>query len=52
MVFYDALVLLMTPGVNQTEKAVRVVGYMVYKVQYLVATDRLDLTSAAHGYGV
>ena len=42
--FYDALVLLGTLGVNQTEKPVRVIGYRVDGVDYWVATDRFDLT--------
>jgi len=45
IVFYDALVLLGTPGVNQTEIPVRVVGYKVDNINYWVATDRFDLTS-------
>jgi hypothetical protein len=44
-VFYDALVLLGTPGVNQTSKPVRVVAYKVDSVAYWVATDRFDLTA-------
>ena len=45
MVFYDALVLLGTPGVNQTKKPVRVIGYKVNNVNYWIATDRFDLTA-------
>lgn len=45
IVFYDAVVLLGTPGVNQTEKEVRVVGYHVDGVDYWIATDRYDLTA-------
>lgn len=45
IVFYDAIVLLGTPGVNQTEKELRVVGYRVDNVNYWVATDRYDLTA-------
>lgn len=45
IVFYDALVLLGTRGVNQTEKPVRVVGYKVDNTNYWIATDRFDLTS-------
>lgn len=41
--FYDALVLLGTPGVNQTKKPLRVVGYTALGKVYYVATDRLDL---------
>jgi hypothetical protein len=44
-VFYDAKVLLGTPGVNQTQKPVRVVGYSVDDKEYYVATDRFDLTA-------
>jgi hypothetical protein len=46
-VFYDAIVLLGTPGVNQTKKPLRLVGYIVDDVKYWVATDRFDL-SAEH----
>ena len=42
-IFYDAVVLLGTPGVNQTQKPVRVVGYTVNNVKYWVATSRHDL---------
>jgi len=45
LVFYDAIVLLGTPGVNQTEKPLRVVGYRVDSVDYWVATDRFDLSA-------
>lgn len=44
-IFYDALVLLGTPGVNQSKKALRVVGYRIGNATYFVATDRLDLTA-------
>ena len=44
-IFYDAVVLLGTPGQNQTEKPVRVVGYSIAGVKYYVATDRHDLTA-------
>ncbi len=44
-VFYDALVLLGTPGVNQSKTPVRVVGYTIAGVNYYVATDRHDLTA-------
>ncbi len=43
-IFYDAIVLLGTPGVNQTKKPVRVVGYYINSTQYWVATDRFDLS--------
>jgi len=43
LIFYDAIVLLGTPGVNQTKKPVRVVGYCINSTQYWVATDRIDL---------
>lgn len=45
IVFYDAIVLLGTPGLNQTEKELRVVGYKVDNKNYWVATDRYDLTA-------
>lgn len=44
-VFYDAIVLLGTPKVNQTKKKVRVVAYRVKNVDYWIATDRLDLSA-------
>ena len=45
IVFYDAVVLLGTKGVNQTEKELRVVGYRVDNKNYWVATDRYDLSA-------
>ena len=45
IVFYDAVVLLGTSGINQTDKEVRVVGYRVADVDYWIATDRHDLTA-------
>lgn len=45
IVFYDAIVLLGTPGINQTEEPLRLVGYTVDGVNYWVATDRYDLTA-------
>jgi len=45
IVFYDAIVLLGTPNVNQTEKPVRLVGYRVDGKTYWVATDRHDITA-------
>jgi len=44
-IFYDAIVLLGTLGVNQTQKPVRVVGYTVNNIKYWVATSRHDLTA-------
>lgn len=44
-VFYDALVLLGTRGVNQSKTPVRVVGYTIAGINYYVATDRHDLTA-------
>jgi hypothetical protein len=44
-IFYDAIVLLGTPGVNQTEKPLRLVGYTVDGTKYWVATSRYDLTA-------
>ena len=45
MVFYDAVVLLGTPYINQTEKVVRLVGYRVENAEYWIATDRHDLSA-------
>ena len=45
IVFYDAVVLLGTPYVNQTEKEVRLVGYRVATIDYWIATDRHDLSA-------
>ena len=45
IVFYDAVVLLGTAGVNQTEKSLRLVGYEVDNVKYWIATNRHDLTA-------
>lgn len=45
IVFYDAIVLLGTKGVNQTEKAVRVVGYRIGSAEYWIASDRFDLSA-------
>lgn len=45
IVFYDAVVLLGTQYINQTEKEVRLVGYRVAKVDYWIATDRYDLSA-------
>lgn len=44
-VFYDSVVLLGTPGINQTKEPLRVVGFKVDGVKYWVATDRHDLTA-------
>jgi hypothetical protein len=44
-VFYDAIVLLGTAGVNQTKKPLRLVGYIVDGTKYWVATDRFDLSA-------
>ena len=51
-IFYDAIALLGTAGVNQTKKPVRVVGYTVNKTKYWVATSRHDLRAEqiAHIY--
>ena len=45
IVFYDAVVLLGTKGINRTEKELRVVGYRVDSTDYWVATSRHDLTA-------
>ena len=45
IVFYDATVLLGTPGTNQTEKPIRLVGYKIGNVKYWIATNRFDLSA-------
>ena len=45
IVFYDAIVLLGTPGVNQSKTPLRLVGYEIDSVKYWIATDRYDLSS-------
>lgn len=42
-VFFDAMVLLGIPNVNQTQKPVHLVGYDIDGKSYWVATDRFDL---------
>jgi len=42
-VFFDAMVLLGTPNVNQTKKPVHFVGYNIDGKSYWVTTDRFDL---------
>ncbi len=44
-IFFDAIVLLGTPGINQTEYPLRVVGYKVGNTEYFVATNRCDLSA-------
>ena len=39
------MVLLGTPGQNQTEKEIRVVAYKVAGVEYWIATNRYDLSA-------
>lgn len=45
IVFFDAIVLLGSKGINQTESPLRLVGYEVDNVKYWIATSRLDLTA-------
>ena len=45
IIFYDAIVLLGTPGANQSKKPIRLVGYTVDGTKYWVATSRFDLTA-------
>jgi len=44
-IFYDAIVLLGTPGANQTKKPVRLIGYAVDGTKYWVASNRFDLSA-------
>lgn len=45
IVFYDAIVLLGTPGTNQTKKAIRLVAYKIGGVEYWIATNCYDLSA-------
>ena len=45
IVFFDAIVVLGTTEVNQTQTPLRVVGYEVDRVKYWIATNRYDLTA-------
>ena len=45
IVFYDAVVLLGTKSINQTEKELRVVGYRADGKDYWIATNRHDLSA-------
>ncbi len=45
IVFFDAMVLLGTPGVNQSQTPLRLVGYEIENVKYWIATSRYDLTA-------
>ena len=45
VVFYDAIVLLGTPGVNQTKENIRLIGYRINRKNYWVATNRFDLSA-------
>ena len=44
-IFLDAVVLLGTKNINQTEREVRLVGYKADGKNYWVATDRFDLSA-------
>ena len=44
-IFYDSIVLLRTPDINQSKKPLRVVGYIIDGTKYWVATSRYDLTA-------
>lgn len=45
IVFFDAMVLLGTAGINQSQRPLRLVGYEVDRVKYWIATNRNDLSS-------
>lgn len=45
IVFYDAIVLLGTPGVNQSKTPLRLVGYEIDSIKYWIATNRYDLSA-------
>jgi hypothetical protein len=44
-VFYDAIVLLGTPNVNQTKTPLRLVGYEIDHKKFWIATNRYDLSA-------
>jgi hypothetical protein len=44
IVFFDAMVLLGTAGVNQSKTPLRLVGYEIDRVKYWIATNRYDLS--------
>jgi hypothetical protein len=45
IVFFDAMVLLGTAGVNQSKTPLRLVGYQIENVKYWIATSRYDLSA-------
>ena len=45
IVFFDAMVLLGTNGVNQSKTPLRLVGYEVDRIKYWIATNRYDLSA-------
>jgi hypothetical protein len=45
IVFFDAMVLLGTAGVNQSQTPLRLVGYEIEGVKYWIATNRYDLSA-------
>lgn len=45
VVFFDAIVLLGSPGINQSKKPLRLVGYEIARVKYWIATNRFDLSA-------
>lgn len=45
IVFFDAMVLLGTAGVNQCKTPLRLVGYQIENVKYWIATSRYDLSA-------
>jgi len=45
IIFYDAIVYLGQPGINETKNDLRLVGYTVGDKKYWIATDRFDLTA-------
>ena len=45
IVFFDAMVLLGTSGVNQSKTPLRLVGYEIDGVKYWIATNRYDLSA-------
>lgn len=45
IVFFDSIVLLGSPDINETQIPLRLVGYKVGSTEYWIATNRCDLTA-------
>ena len=45
IVFYDAVVIIVTAGINQTKESLRLVGYEIDTVKYWIAANRYDFSA-------